>query len=535
MTSRRRRSLITAALTAATLGLAGCASGAGPATPQASTPQAGGTLRFAVSSDQGCLDPQQVVSTDSIYSARQIVDSLTDQDPRTGALTPWLATSWETSPDATSYTFTLREGVTFADGTPLDAAAVKANLDRIPQLGLRAQLPKAYLAGYAGTTVASPTRFTVTFRAPNVQFLQGTSTHSLGILSPATVATSDDERCTAVVGSGPFTVREYVTDSSITLARRADYAWPPPSSGHQGAAHLDALEFRIVPESGVRTGSLLSGEVDAISTIGVQDEAPLVGVGAQLLARPNPGLVLGLGLNLAQPVVADPAVREALSLAIDRQEIAGGIYPSQTRPATSVLASTTPAFADGAAHLGFDTGKAGALLDAAGWRPGPDGIRTKDGTRLTIPVSFVGNFSTNKPALELLQQQARVAGIDVQLDEVPISQVAGQLQSGAFVANWANLTRADPDILRSTFSTAGANTYRLPPGPLEALLAAQASEPDPVERAAIVAQVQELMVREKYYLPVVELTTVLGVGADVHGIAFDAASRVQLHGAWKSR
>ncbi|MEU7815938.1 ABC transporter substrate-binding protein [Pseudonocardia sp. NPDC049154] len=535
MIVRPRRWLIAAALAVSVLGLAGCAAAPGEATPQNSTPRPGGTLRFAVSSDQGCLDPQQVASTDSIYAARQIVDSLTDQDPRTGAITPWLATSWDSSPDATSYTFTLREGVTFSDGTPLDSDAVKANLDRIPELGLRAQLPKAYLAGYVGTTVTSPTQFTVTFREPNVQFLQGTSTHSLGILSPASAVASEDERCAAVVGSGPFTVRDYAKNSSITLAKRPGYAWPPPGSDHQGEAYLDSVEFRIVPESGVRTGSLLSGEVDVIGTIGEQDETPLIDAGAQLLARPNPGLVLGLGLNLSKSVVADPAVREALSLAIDRQEVAGAIYPSQTRPATSVLASTTPSFADESALLGFDPAKAGSILDAAGWVPGPDGIRTKAGERLTIPVSYVSNFSTNKPALELVQQQAKVVGIDVQLLEVPIAQIAAQMQSGDFVANWANLTRADPDILRSSFSTVGANTYRFPDGPLEFLLAAQASEPDPAKRATLVRLAQDLMARDKYYLPVVELTTVLGAGADVHGIVFDAGSRVQLHSTWKSR
>jgi peptide/nickel transport system substrate-binding protein len=522
-------------MTAAALLVVACGAATEPTAAPTGPAQSGGTLRFAVSSDQGCLDPQQVASTDSIYSARQIVDSLTDQDPRTGALLPWLATSWQASPDARSFTFDLREGVTFSDGSPLDAEVVKANLDRIPQLGLRAQLPKAYLAGYAGTTVRSPTQFTVSFTQPNVQFLQGTSTHSLGILSAATVATSEDERCAAVVGSGPFTVRDHVENSSITLDRRAGYAWASPLSNHQGEAYLDAVDFRIVPESGVRTGSLMSGEVDAIGTIGEQDEAPLTSAGVQLPARPNPGLVLGLGLNLSTPVVADPAVREALSLAIDRQEIVDVVYPSQTRPATSVLASTTPSFADQSALLGFDTARAASVLDAAGWLPGPDGIRARAGTRLTVPVSFVGNFSTNRPALELLQQQAKKVGIDVQLLEVPISTVAAQLQSGDFVANWANLTRADPDILRSSFSTAGVNTYRFPPGPLDALLTAQAGEPDPGKRTAIVTGAQEIMVREKYYLPVVELTTVLGVGANVHGVTFDAASRVLLHSAWKSR
>jgi peptide/nickel transport system substrate-binding protein len=256
-------------------------------TPTASTadpgvPQPGGTLRFAVSSDQGCVDPQQVGSNDTIFSLRQVVDSLTDQDPATGELRPWLATSWETNADASAYTFTLREGVTFSDGSPLDAAAVKANFDAVKDLGPRASLPKGYLAGYSGTTVESPTRFTVAFDRPNVQFLQATSTHSLGILSPATVAKSDDDRCTSVVGSGPFVIESYTRDQSIVLAKRAGYAWGSSLWPSPGEAQLDRIEFRIVPESGVRVGSLQSGEVDAIGNIAQQDEAPLTAAGAQL-------------------------------------------------------------------------------------------------------------------------------------------------------------------------------------------------------------------------------------------------------------
>ena len=536
MTPRSRRAvLLPGLLTAASLALAACGGGGSVAATDTGAPQPGGTLRFAVSSDQGCVDPQQVTSNDSIYSLRQIVDSLTDQDPKTGELKPWLASAWQTSPDAKSYTFTLRSGVTFSDGTPLDANAVKANFDRIPQLGVRATLPKGYLAGYESTTVTSPTQFTVAFKAPNVQFLQGTSTHSLGILSPASVAKSDDDRCAGVVGSGPFTVQNYVKNASLTLARRPGYDWGSALFTHPGEAYLDTLEFKIVPESGVRTGSLQSGEVDAIGSIGQQDEAPLTAAGKQLLARPNPGITFGIGFNLSKPIVSDPAVRQALTLAVDRKEVVSAIYTSQTKPATSVLASTTPSYADESASLAFDVAKAKSVLDAAGWVAGPDGIRAKDGQKLTIPLSFANNAGTNKPTLELLQQQAKAVGIDLQVQEFPIAQFPTIQAAGDFVAIWANLTRADPDILRSSFSVAGPNYYRVPQSPLEPLLVAQAGEPDPAKRTQIVAQAQQSLIQQNFWVPVAELTTVLAVGADVQGVAFDASSRIQLHDAWKAK
>jgi peptide/nickel transport system substrate-binding protein len=522
-------------LVAASLLLSACGAAPAARTAEPGLPQSGGTLRFAVGSDQGCVDPQQVGSNDTIYSLRQVVDSLTDQDPATGELRPWLATSWESNADATAYTFTLRDGVTFSDGTPLDAAAVQANFDAVQRLGARGTLPKGYLAGYAGTTVESPTRFTVAFDAPNVQFLQGTSTHSLGILSPVTVAKSDDERCAAVIGSGSFVIESYVHDESIVLAKRAGYAWGSSLWQQPGEAHLDRVEFRIVPESGVRVGSLVSGEVDAIGNIAQQDEALLAASGVQLLARPNPGIPFGISFNHATPIGGDPAVREAVSLGIDRAELVSTVYTSQTQPATSALASTTPAYADQSALLAFDPARAGAVLDAAGWVPGPDGIRAKAGQPLVVELTWFANAAANRPTVELIQQQLRRVGIDLQLREKPISENTPTLQSGQFTAAWGNLTRADPDILRSQYSTAGNNYYRLPPGPLDALLAEQAAQPDEAARAAIVAQVQQLLVQEHHTVPVVELTTVLGVAADVHGVLFDASSRIQLHDAWTAR
>ncbi|WP_281690203.1 ABC transporter substrate-binding protein [Pseudonocardia thermophila] len=533
MTVRPFRRALAAVLGAGLL--AGCGAGGAAAAAPAGPPQPGGTLRFAVSSDQGCVDPQQVGSNDSIYSLRQLVDSLTDQDPETGELKPWLATSWTSNPDATSYTFTLKSGVTFSDGTPLDAAAVKANFDRIPQLGARGTLPKGYLAGYVGSTVLSPTEIKVDFDRPNVQFLQGTSTHSLGIISPASAALSDDERCAKVIGSGPFVLESYTKNSSIVLSRRTGYTSPSSLAEHTGDAYLDRLEFRIVPESGVRVGSLIAGEVDAIGNIGQQDEAPLAGAGIQLPARANPGLPFGITFNLSRPFGADPAIREALSWAIDRDEVVSAVYTSATKPATAPLASSTPGYADQSALLGHDQAKAAAVLDAAGWLPGPDGVRVKDGRPLRIELTWFNNAGSNKPTLELLQQQVRRVGIDLQLRERPISDASVIQQSGEFDALWGNLTRADPDILRSSYSSKGANTYRFPASPLDDLLAEQAAQSDEDQRSATVAKILTNLTENYLTIPVVELTTTLGVAANVHGLKYDASSRIQLYDTWKSQ
>ncbi|MGY1812649.1 ABC transporter substrate-binding protein [Blastococcus sp. SYSU D00820] len=535
---RRLRAVPTLAAPAlaTALVLAGCGTGSsGGGAAAGGEPQSGGTLTFAVGSDAGCVDPQQVGSNDTIYSVRQLVDSLTDQDPETGEIVPWLAESWEVSPDATTFTFHLRPGVTFSDGSPLTAQVVKDNLDAIPGLGPLAGLARGYLVGYTGTTVVDDLTAQITFSAPNVQFLQATSTHSLGLVSSASAALPPEQRCAeGIAGSGPFVLEDYVQNQSISLTKRTGYDWGSSLWEKEGEAYLDRLVFQIVPEAGVRTGSLQSGQVDAIGSVGQADEAALEGAGIELQARANPGVVFNLGFNNSLPLLADPRVRSAISLAVDRQEIVDAVFPSGTEPASSPLAHTTPGWTDLSDSLATDPEEAQSLLDEAGWVPGADGIREKDGARLSLEVLWAPVAGTNQPALELIQQQLRAVGVELTLREQPIAQLLPQLQAGDFQAAWGNVTRADADILRTQFSSALSNTYRVPAGELDEVLLEQAATVDPAQRAELVARAQQLLVDEAYLVPVVELQTTLGVAPTVHDLAFDASSRIQLHDTWKS-
>jgi peptide/nickel transport system substrate-binding protein len=519
------------ALTGALI-LAGCGNGGGASTGSGA-PKAGGTLTFAVGSDAGCVDPQQVGSNDTIYSLRQIVDSLTDQDPKTGRIVPWLATKWEISPDASTFTFHLRHGVTFSDGSALTAQVVKDNFDAVPQLGALGVLAEGYLSGVTAITVVDPLTVRIAFARPNAQFLQATSTFSLGIESSASVTKSPQEKCSqGVVASGPFVLAQYVQNQSITLTKRPGYDWGSSLWRKPGEAYLDKLVYKVVPESGVRTGSLQSGQVDAIGSVGRADEAALRGAGITLQARANPGVVFNLGLNNSRPVLRDVRVRQAIAAAIDRQQIADTVFPTGTQPATSVLSHTTPYYTDLSSRLAFDAGRAKSLLDGAGWAPGPDGIRQKGGTRLSLTVDWFANAATNQPTLELIQQQLKAVGIDVVLKQLQIAQVAQTQQSGNFDALWGNLTRADPDILRTQYSTALLNAYRIPASTLDSTLSQGAATAATAARQALVTRAQQDIVSQTYVVPVVELQTELGVSPKVHDLAFEASSRIQLHDTW---
>jgi peptide/nickel transport system substrate-binding protein len=518
--------------------LAACSSAGGVTTAaDAGPPHAGGTLHLGISSNPDCLDPQQASTNAALNVGRQLVDSLTDQDPSTGEIKPWLATSWEVDPASTSFTFHLKPGATFSDGTPVDAAAVKGSFDGIKALGAKALLGASYLAAYRSSTVVDPQTVRLDFSTPSAQFLQASSTMSLGILSPGAYRKTAEQRCQGdgLTGSGPFTFGSFKQNQEIVLDKRKGYNWGSPLWKHQGEAYLDKVDYKIVPEPGVRTGSLASGQLDAITDVQPVDEPQFTGNGFTENVRANPGIVFNLHANTTRGVLTDVKVRQAVSKGINRQEVTSTVLTSNYKPATSILGSATPLHADLSADLAFDPKGAAALLDADGWAPGPDGIRAKGGQRLTASVIFSAVFNQNQSVLELVQQQLRKIGFDLKIELHTTAETTQLQQAGNYDFLWYNVTRADPDILRQQFSTKTANRSKLASGnALDPQLDAQAATVDPALRKPAAEQAQRIIVDQAYAIPVFELTQVIALGPKAHAVNFEASSRLQLFDTWVS-
>ncbi|MEL7974858.1 ABC transporter substrate-binding protein [Isoptericola sp. F-RaC21] len=531
---RTAAAALAAALLVAPLGA--CSDGAGttpgPAGSPDGAPNPGGRLSFGLGYDPACLDPQQAGGNDSLNIGRQLVDSLTDQDPDTGEIVPWLATSWEVSPDATEFTFTLRDDATFADGTPVDAEAVQANLDGIAALGAQSTLGASYLSGYAETVVEDPRTARVVFDRPSAQFLQATSTMTLGLISTESTALSVEERCAGeFVGSGPFVLTGWTPAQSATVDRRDDYAWPSANADHEGPAHLDGIDFTVVPEASVRTGSIVSGQLDAFMNVLPADEAQLAGAGITVSARANPGISFALVPNLDRPVAGDDAVRAAISAAIDRDLVVDTVLTPSYRRATGPLTSSNPAYTDLSDLLQVDVEGAARTLDQAGWTVGDDGIRAKDGTRLSATVIYITNFAGSEPALELVQQQLRAIGIELVLQEVQLAEYAQAREDGDADFSWNSLTRADGDVLRTVYGSPA--TLPLPDDdPLLDELAAQGAEPDRDARQELLDGIQRELLERHLSIPVLEFSTVVATAPHVHDVRFEASSRLSFYDTW---
>lgn len=519
-----------AALTAFTL--FGCAA-ADPETPSGGAPSEGGTLRVAIDADPVCLDPAQATLIASSVVARQVVDSLVEQDPDTGEFVPWLAESYEANDDATAFTFTLRDGVTFSDGAPLDAESVKTFFDGVIALGPKALYGSAYLKGYTGTEVIDDSTVTVSFEAPNAQFLMGVSTTSLGIQSPASMAVDPAEKClgTGIAATGPFIVEGYEQNQSVSLSAREDYDWPSDIAAHEGRPYLDGVEYTIATEPSVRSGSLTSGQVDLATTISPQDEPLIEGSGYSLLTRTNPGVVIGMSPDMTHStILQDAAVRQAIQLGIDREEIAEVVLTPSYGVATSVLGDTTPGYADLSDDLAPDLEKAAEVLDAAGWEEGADGIREKAGQKLSLTVAYF--YQAN--VVEYVQQQLRKIGVDLVLKEMTAAQYASEYRTGNYDFISTSISRPDPDILRAQYSMSAGNTAFLTPdsegsAELEELFTAGLSTTDRDARFAAAQDAQTILLENGYMFPFSQLVQVIGVSDKVTGARYDASSRFVLY------
>ncbi len=530
------RPAVVGGLLAAALLLSACGGTAGAGTEPAAdaTPVSGGNLNFALSVDRGCIDPQQAGNNDAIAVARQTVASLTSQDPKTGEIVPWLAEKFEANADATSFTFTLRDGATFADGAAIDAASVKTNFEAIKALGAKATLGSTYLSDVSAITVPDAKTVVVDFSKPNAQFLQATSTFTLGLLSPASAALSEADRCAGKFsGSGPFSVRSYTVDKEAVLERRPGYSWPAATNTNKGEAYLDTVTFKIIPEAGNRTGSLQSGQIDATAAISAADVALFNGNGFSTETRANPGVVYNLYPNESSPKLKDTAVRQAISKAINREEITSTLLTDADQPAKGVLSHTTPYFTDLSPLLAHDPDGARKLLDAAGWKEGPDGVREKEGEKLSFQVTY---WQSPKEVLELVQQQLKAVGVDLQLKFTTIADVTAAQADKTYDFSYGNLTRSDPDVLRTVFSSAtarGGSNLR-EQLPVDDTLGEQAAALDQAARQKLVDQAQETLIKDAHSIPLYELSTTISASEKVHGLTFEASSRLDFYDTWLS-
>ncbi|WP_395713450.1 ABC transporter substrate-binding protein [Reyranella sp.] len=323
---------------------------------------------------------------------------------------PYLARSWTVSPDGKLYTFRLRDDVTFCSGKKFTAEDVVYSFKRLTSPEIKG--PFAWRAGTI-KDLRAPDPYTVEYELAepfSELLLQLTMFTNVIHNKDSVEALGKDYGVKSADGTGPWCFESWQPRTQIVLKRHDAYKWGPSMYKNKGPVKFEKLVIKIVPEDSSRVAAMMAGQFDITHQFPAQfiaqaRAAPMLQVHP---AKPNFQL-LYFGYKISRPMVADKRVREAMSIAINRAEIAKGILLGNAEPAYTIV--DKDALDHDPKTMGIikeDIERARKLLDEAGWKPGADGIREKDGVKLAPKVYYTANANSARVGEAILGYMRRI-------------------------------------------------------------------------------------------------------------------------------
>jgi peptide/nickel transport system substrate-binding protein len=455
-----------------------------------------GTVVVLIESSPNNLDLRQGTDAQSERVGALIFDALAKKDEHDN-LQPWLATRWE-QPNALTWVFHLRDGVRFQDGRPLTAADVVWSIRSL----MNGTLVSAKSGSFAAVErVEARDRLTVVvhLKRPDAGLLFNMSDGLFGVVP---VGAGRDFGLHPV-GTGPWRFVSAVQDKEVILERNPDY-WAGVPAPPAGAQTIDRLRFAVVPDQITTALEMQKGSGDLESNAMTLDMVHALRNAPNLRTETGPSsVVVYMNFNVEDPALKDKRVRQAIACAIDRQAIVNALWLGHARLASSLLPPGHWARAEDAqlAQYPHDAARARALLDAAGLRPGKDGVRLQ----LTLKTS---TDETTRLLAAILQQQLRAAGIELLTRSSEFGTFYSDITKGAFqiyVLRWIG-SNEDPDIFRyaygsGSFPPKGGNRGRYSNPKVDALLTDAAGTTDEARRRKDYVVVQEILAEELPGIP----------------------------------
>jgi peptide/nickel transport system substrate-binding protein len=550
MTRRRTTralALSAAALTAASL--AACASEREDDGGGGGEAQSGGTLVFGAAGDPAMFDPAFGSDGETFRIARQMYEGLLGNEIGGTEPVPELAEDWEVSDDGLEYTFTLREGVKFHDGTDFNAEAVCFNFDRWYNFEGLATSPSAsyyYQAVFGGfaSTPDTPSIYesceatddtTAVIRLTQVtsKFPAALALPSFSMQSPTALQEYDADNLGGSedaltyseyalehpTGTGPFKFDSWDrSNGEVTIVRNDDY-WGD-------AALLDEIIFRTIPDGNTRRQELESGAIDGFDFVSPADYQTLEDAGFQVLVR-DPFNILYLGINggnvagtQANPALQDERVRQALAHAIDRETIVTSLLPDGAEVATQFMPPTVDCWADDVTTYDYDPDRARQLLQEAG----------AEGTTLRFyyPTDVSRPYLPDPAAMfQAISQDLTEAGFTIEpvaLKWNPDYLNAVQAgQADIHLLGWTGDYNDAYNFIGTFFAEASNNQASAEFGAFSApeifaALAEADAEPDPANRTELYQEANRLIMEYLPGVPVSHSPPALVVAENVQGL-----------------
>ncbi|MVW80274.1 ABC transporter substrate-binding protein [Bordetella sp. 02P26C-1] len=458
------------------------------------------TMRIGLQDDPDVLDPVRARTFVGRIVFASLCDKLVDITPDL-KFVPQLAESWQISDDGMSVTFKLRENAFYHDGAPVDAASVKANLDRamtLPESNRKSELISV-------ASVEAPDARTVVLRLkePDASLLSQLSDRAGMMMSPASF---DKDPGRNPVCSGPYKFKNRVQNDRIVL-ERFDKHWDKDSY------HFDQVVFTPMPDTTVRLNNLRAGSLDIIERIAPSDVAA-VKSDAKLRLAPVTGLGFqAISVNLANgpradtPLAKDKRVRQALDLAIDRDVINQVVGEGMFQPAYQPFPPASFAYDKSAERAGRDPQKARELLKQAGY------------DRVAFELTY-GNNTTMQQVFELVQAMGAEAGFDISLKPLEFASLQSALPKGDFQVGqtgWSGRVDPSGNIHQYVTCKGNLNDGRYCDAEMDKLLNEARSTADEAKRRELYAQALKKLQDEDSHIYLFYLPWIFGTQANVQG------------------
>lgn len=498
-------------------------------------PRKGGTLTIGRNHDADTLYPGMSSGLSAIASNLLIYDGLVLHDAAM-KVRPALAERWEVSADGLTWTFHLRKGVKFHCGAPFTAHEVKDHFDR--WIDPKANFPsRAKVAALQETRVVDDHTIVFKLKNPTLVFLNNISQTEWSYASiPHARHVAQHGKDYGVVpgtvcGTGPFRLKEWIKDDRMELVRFDEYAWGSPAYENTAAPWLDRVVFRTIPEDASRAAELETGGIDIDIDVSPQHIQRLEGKGVKVTSIPRLSSN-HIGFNVEKDVFKDVRVRRAFSHAVNREQIVQFIMKGQADASVGFLHPLVPGATPKADMRPFmaeySLDKARRLLTEAGWAPGPDGIRQKDGKPLR-PTLYVFT-ELHERIVTPVQASLREIGADMQIKRLESAAFTAATRAGDHDMRFLPMIYTSADFMYFFVSSAipSPNTTRWRDEKTDALFRLTQTTLKEAERVRAFQQMEQRLVGEAVVVPIQHVRWIFGSRARVQGMKYHP-----IHGVYK--
>jgi ABC-type dipeptide transport system, periplasmic component len=493
----------------------GSNSGQATGSPAPSTPAAagGGTLIIARLSDANNLDPHFSTQINSMAVVQhKMYEGLVMMD-RNSEYKPLLATEWKQKDDVT-WEFTLRDGVTFHDGTAFDAEAVKKTINRI--LDKNQPTPKANMFGMIKEVkVIDPKKVEIILHYPFAGLLSVLASAEGGIISPKAIEQYGKDLAKHPVGTGPFVFESWTPGQEIVIVKNENYWGTKPK--------VDKVVFKTVPEDTTRVAMVETGEAHVAEQLPVTELERVQNSANMSLGRFESFAVDHIGMNVKMKPFDDVRVRQAIAHAIDKEAIIQGVYNNVGKVAISSLGPKVIGYSPNIKTPEYDLNKAKQLLTEAGYG---------NGLKATV---YLNDNKARINVAEVLQSQLKGIGIDLQIQVMEFGaylELAAKGEAQMFISGWGNAT-GDGDynqynLFHSTSAGVPGNHSFYSNPKVDALIEAARKEKDPEKRKQIYAEAQQIEMDEVPLLPYRSSENLAAIAKNVQGVYISPSGYIEV-------